>query len=196
MSDCDCHDPDCGAGPTRRRFPAMAGMAAAALAVAGCQAGAWRQQLSDELPVLGHRNWIVIADSAYPAQSRAGIETLYTGADQAAVVKAVLAAVDASPHVRPVVYLDAELPLVSDKDAPGIAAYRKELAAVLGQRPINSLPHEEIIAKLDKAGEVFRVLILKTNMALPYTSVFLELNCGYWTAEAEQRLRDAIQAAK
>jgi len=83
-----------------------------------------------------------------------------------------------------------------DFDAPGIAAYRKELAGVLGQRPVNSLPHEEIIAKLDKAGEVFRILILETNMTLPYTSVFLELDCGYWTAEAEQRLRDAIKAAK
>ena len=30
-------------------------------------------------PVMGHRNWVVVADLAYPAQSRAGIETIATG---------------------------------------------------------------------------------------------------------------------
>ena len=49
------------------------------------------------------------------------------------------------------------------------------------------LPHEEIIAKLDRAGELFRVLIVKTNMRIPYTSVFFELDCGYWNAQAEKK---------
>ena len=39
----------------------------------------WRERLTEELPVLGHRNWIVVADAAYPAQCRPGIETLATG---------------------------------------------------------------------------------------------------------------------
>ena len=33
----------------------------------------WKSFLRQELPILGHRNWIVIADSAYPAQNSAGI---------------------------------------------------------------------------------------------------------------------------
>jgi hypothetical protein len=45
---------------------------------------------------------------------------------------------------------------------------------------------------LDEAGKTFNVLILKTNLTLPYTSVFLELDCGYWSEEAEQRLRAAL----
>lgn len=162
----------------------------------GCQAANWRQKVADELPLMGHRNWIVIADSAYPWQSRSGIETVATGADQIEVVKAVMAALEKAPHVRPVVYLDAELPHVADKDAPGAKAYREELARVLGTRPVNSFPHEEIIGKLDKAGEVFRILILKTRMTLPYTSVFLQLDCGYWNPDAEQRLRETLKTAK
>ena len=51
------------------------------------------------------------------------------------------------------------------------------------------LLHEEIIAKLDRAGELFRVLIVKTNMRIPYTSVFFELDCGYWNDQAEKKLR-------
>ena len=56
--------------------------------------------------------------------------------------------------------------------------------------------HEEIIARLDQAGATFRILILKTRMTLPYTSVFFQLECGYWTAEAEQKLREAIRSAE
>ena len=172
-------------------------LAAAALAAlaGGCTPAWWGKTLTD-LPAMGHRNWIVVADSAYPAQSRPGIETIYTDANQLELVAELLRALDHMRHVRPVVYLDSELPYVSDLDAPGIGAYREQLKRVLGSRPINTLPHEEIIAKLDKAGETFRILILKTNMTLPYTSVFLELDCGYWTPEAEQRLRQAIKGGK
>lgn len=155
----------------------------------------WRHVLARRLPLYGHRNWIVIADSAYPAQSGAGIETVVTGADQLEVVRAVLASVDKSRHVRPVVYLDAELPYVNEKAAPGIDEYRTQLAQLLGSRATRSLPHEQIIDKLDDAGEKFNVLILKTNLAVPYTSVFLELDCGYWSREAEQQLREIMRAA-
>ena len=33
-------------------------------------------------------------------------------------------------------------------------------------------------------------------MTIPYTSVFFELDCGYWNAGAEQRLREAIAASE
>jgi L-fucose mutarotase/ribose pyranase (RbsD/FucU family) len=168
------------------------------MSLVGCvssEHGEWRSQLAKELPVLGHRNWIVIADSAYPAQSRAGIETIATGQDQIEVVKAVLDAVDEAEHVRANIYLDAELEHVSGKDARGIDAYRKELAALLEHRPVRSVPHEELIGKLDEAAKTFRVLILKTNLTLPYTSVFLELDCGYWDAGSEENLRQAIRRA-
>lgn len=157
-------------------------------------ATAWQEVLADRAPLYGHRNWIVIADAAYPAQSRAGIETIATGAGQIDVLRQVLSTLDAMKHVRPVVYTDAELPHVSEQDAPGIGAYRKDLAEALGQRPVRVLPHEEIIAKLDEAGATFKVLILKTDLALPYTSVFLELDCGYWNSDAESRMRQTLSS--
>ena len=156
----------------------------------------WKQTLAARLPLYGHRNWIVIADAAYPDQSRDGIETIATGADQITVVKEVLAALGKTTHVKPTVYTDAELKFVDEKDAPGIDAYRTELDKLLGGRPVTVLPHEQIIAKLDQAGLTFRVLILKTTLTVPYTSVFLQLECGYWNADAEKRLRASIEAAK
>ena len=163
------------------------------ISVIGCSG--WQDKLNTDLAVLGHRNWIVIADSAYPAQSRAGIETIYTGQSQIETTKAVLAAVDKAAHVNPNIYLDAEIEYVTEDAAPGIDAYRKELSDLLGNRKVKHIKHEELIAKLDEAAKVFRILILKTDLTIPYTSVFLELDCGYWGPEPEAKMREAIKKA-
>jgi hypothetical protein len=34
----------------------------------------------------------------------------------------------------------------------------------------------------------------QTNMRIPYTSVFLELECGFWNADAEKQLRIAMRS--
>jgi hypothetical protein len=152
----------------------------------------WHRTLLDRIPLYGHRNWIVIADSAYPAQSAPGIETIVSNSDHLQVLEQVLAAVSASRHVRPIVYTDQELKFIEEKDALGISAYRRQLAAVLQNRAVNSLPHEQIIAKLNQVSQTFRILIIKTNFTLPYTSVFLQLDCAYWGPDADRRLRAAM----
>ena len=152
----------------------------------------WEQSLKRLLPLWGHRNWIVVADSAYPAQSNPGIETIATNAGHLELLKATLAALDNTTHVRANVYLDAELELVPEQDGPGVTLYREELARLLGNRETQVLAHDQIIAKLDESAKLFRILILKSSFAIPYTSVFFELDCGYWTSEAERRLRLSI----
>ena len=156
----------------------------------------WRERLAEELPVFGHRNWIVVADAAYPAQCRPGIETLATGEGQIDVLREVLEAVLKARHVRPVIYLDAELDHVPEEHAAGIGEYRKELAALLAHDSVKRLAHEQIIALLDEAGTMFRVLMLKTELVLPYTSVFIRLDCGYWSDEGEKALRDRMKPAR
>ena len=153
---------------------------------------AWQKTLAERLPLYGHRNWIVIADSAYPAQTSAGIETIATNADQLDVVKAVLAELAKYSHVAPIVYTDAELKHVPEADAPGVEKYREQLMQLLGNQKVNSMMHEQIIGKLDEAGKTFKVLILKTRLTIPYTSVFLQLDCRYWNADAEKRLRESL----
>jgi D-ribose pyranose/furanose isomerase RbsD len=155
----------------------------------------WKEKLQKELPLLGHRNWIVVADSAYPLQTAPGIETIYVAADQLEVVKGVIAELAKTKHVKPTIYTDAEMKFVAEKNAPGISAYRDALARILANQPVQVLPHEQIIAKLDEAGKTFKVLLIKTPLTKPYTSVFFQLECGYWNAESEQQLRDAIKVA-
>jgi hypothetical protein len=149
----------------------------------------WRELLTQRLSLYGHRNWIVVADSAYPAQSSPGIETIASHADHLFVLQHVLGAIHASGHVRPVIYTDRELKFVSEQDAPGIQKYREELEALLGKSEVQALPHEDIITKLDQASKTFKILIIKTNLTLPYTSVFIELRAGYWSDAAERHLR-------
>jgi hypothetical protein len=152
----------------------------------------WRSILADRLPLFGHRNWIVIADSAYPAQASSGIETVVSNAAPFEVLRIVLTALDRSKHVRPIVHLDQELQAVDESDASGISAYREQLAAYLGGRIVQREPHGQIIAKLGEVSQSFRVLIIKTNSTLPYTSVFLELGPAYWSDDAERRLRQSL----
>lgn len=155
----------------------------------------WRARVAEAMPLLGHRNWVLIVDSAYPLQSAPGIETIETGASQLEVVRDVLGIVDRSIHVRPVIQMDAELPFVPEDDAPGVSHYRTEIGDLLRAYPIDSLPHDRLIANVEEASKHFNILILKTNLTVPYTSVFIRLDCKYWSAEAEQRLRARMAAA-
>jgi D-ribose pyranose/furanose isomerase RbsD len=139
----------------------------------------WNARLAQSMPLLGHRNWILVVDSAYPLQTSLGIETIETNANQVEVVRVVMAAINRSIQVRPVIYMDEELPFVSDDDVPGASAYRAEIAQLLHNYPVESLPHEKIISNIDEAGKTFHVLVLKTNMTIPYTSVFIRLDCKY-----------------
>jgi D-ribose pyranose/furanose isomerase RbsD len=169
----------------------MSGMAAAAQQ----STTEWQTRLAQVLPLLGHRNWIMVVDSAYPLQSSAGVETIETNTDQMQVIRQVLSAINSSIQVRPIVYMDAELPFVTEKDAPGVTAYREGIKTVLAGQKITSLPHEQIIAKVDEVGKTFHIVVLKTTMTVPYTSVFLQLNCKYWSDDAEAQMRKAMNAA-
>lgn len=164
-------------------------------ATPAAQQDLWKAKVSQSLPLLGHRNWILIVDSAYPLQSSQGIETIETGAGQLDVVRYVLNAVRQSIHVRPLIYMDAELPFVPEQDAPGASAYREQIGQVLSGLPITALPHEKLLSDIDEASRQFHVLIFKTRMTIPYTSVFIRLDCRYWSADAEARLRAKMAAA-
>jgi RbsD / FucU transport protein family len=153
----------------------------------------WKAKVSESLPLLGHRNWILVVDSAYPLQSSPGVETIETNSSQLEVVQYVLSAVDRSIHVRPLVYVDAELPFVSDADAPGATKYRAQIRNVLRSLSVQQMPHEKVIATIDETSRQFHVLVLKTSMTIPYSSVFIRLDCKYWSADAEERMRTRIR---
>jgi len=155
-----------------------------------------KQLVPTTLRAMGHRNWIAIVDSAYPLQTAPGIKTVYVGGDQLAAVKRVLDGIDKAKHVRGIVYVDKELDYVPPEVAPGIESYRAGLEQLLGKRTVHKQLHEDTIRMLDDASKLFNVLIIKTDLAIPYTSVFVQLDCGYWSEQAERRLRARMKDTK
>jgi hypothetical protein len=169
-------------------------LCASVLFALAANAQSWESRLQGELPLMGHRNWILVVDSAYPEQVGAGIETIETDAGHLEVVRTVLSAVQKSIHIRPVIFMDAELPFIGDKEAPGISNYRTQISALLHDYQVHSRLHQSLIDELAKDGALYHVLILKTKLAIPYTSVFIHLDCKYWSTESERALREAMRA--
>jgi hypothetical protein len=152
------------------------------------------ERLIEDLPMMGHRNLIVAVDSGFSWMSAPGIATQITDLEMLAVVGRVLTAVKKAPHVRPEIILDSELPHVTESESRGVTAYRKGLEGMLDGLRIRSQPHEKNIAMLHEVAGRFHVQIIKTVMTIPYASVYVELHSGYWSPEAESRLRGGLPA--
>lgn len=152
----------------------------------------WKETLNDQIQLHGHRNWILVVDAAYPYQSNPAIKTIVTGAGHLEVVEEVLTAIEKANHVFAEVYLDKELEFLPNAEVRGINGYRRKLERLLKGKNVEKVLHEEMISKIDKDAEVFNILVLKTNFTLPYTSVFINLNCGYWSTEQEKKLRELM----
>jgi D-ribose pyranose/furanose isomerase RbsD len=155
----------------------------------------WQTILQQRLPLYGHRNWIVVSDAAFPAYSQGGIETIVVNQDLPSVLNYVAKAISSSKHVRAAAFMDQELKFVPEENYPGVTHLREEINRAFGKSNLLSIPHAEALSKIDDAGKTFRVLFIKTNTTIPYTSVFMRLNCGYMTDEIESKIRDAIAAA-
>lgn len=151
----------------------------------------WEEVLAGQMPLLGHRNWIVVTDMAYPLQTNPGITTLFADAPYADVIARVKAMIDEAPHVFAHIYQDSEQGRLCKDLVPGWNDYRASVEKVLGNDDVKSVPHEELIRRLDEVSSLCRVVIIKTPLTLPYTSTFFELDCGYWDSVREEAIRRA-----
>jgi hypothetical protein len=153
----------------------------------------WKDVLEKDLHLLGHRNWILVVDKAFPEQSSSGMKYIYVEQDLLPTLEHVLGALDKSTHVKPIIYQDKELSFIAEEQVAGIEAFRSAAAKTLDGREVNTLLHDEVFQMLDESSSIFRVLVIKSNCVLPYTSVFLQLDCSYWGPENEKTLRELIQ---
>lgn len=152
----------------------------------------WKEILEEDLHLLGHRNWILVVDKAFPEQSSPGMKYLYVEQDLLPTLEYVLEKVEASSHVKPIIYQDKELSYITEDQIKGIDDFRSEAKKTLAGKEVNSLLHDEVFSMLDESSSLFRVLVIKTNCTIPYTSVFLQLDCSYWGPENEKTLRELM----
>jgi D-ribose pyranose/furanose isomerase RbsD len=169
----------------------------AVLATSGCvfmgTDNNWRAAVDNQASQLGYRNWIVIAEASFPAHSRSGVRQVAAPVEVPEAVDYVLQALERTENVRPHVYLTRELRSVENDFAPGIDALRKKLRESLHGHEAAELDQQSLLTLLEDANRSFDVLVIRTQTALPYSSVFLELKPGYWDADSEMRLRERIE---
>lgn len=150
----------------------------------------WKQVLEQDLNMLGHRNWILVVDKAFPEQSSEGMKYMYVEQELLPTLEYVLGVLENSTHVKPIIYQDKELSYITEAQVPGIEAFRSSAENILEGRPVNTMLHDEVFTLLDESSSLFSVLVIKTNCTMPYTSVFMQLDCSYWGPENEKLLRE------
>lgn len=153
----------------------------------------WRAAVDSQAAQLGYRNWIVIAEASFPAHSRSGVRQVPAPVEVPEAVDYVLQALERTENVRPQVYLTRELRSVENDFAPGIDTLRGKLRESLHGHEPAELEQQSLLTLLEDANRSFDVLVIRTQTALPYSSVFLELKPGYWDADSEARLRERIE---
>ncbi len=168
-----------------------------AVASVGCvsptRSSSWQDSVQRQVNQLGYRNWIVIAEASFPAHSRPGTRQVTAAAEIPEVVDYVLNALEETQHVRPKMYVTRELRAIENDFAPGIDELREKIMASLHAHEPTELDQQSLLTLLESANQSFDVLVIRTHTALPYTSVFIELQPGYWDAESEDRLRERLQ---
>ncbi len=105
------------------------------------------------------------------------------------VLSYTLEQIEGTSHVKPIIYTDRELGYMNTALVPVIEEYRESLNGIIGESEIKSLLHDSVFVKIDEASKLFKTLVLKTNETIPYSSVFLQLDCKYWSPDQESQLR-------
>jgi L-fucose mutarotase/ribose pyranase (RbsD/FucU family) len=153
----------------------------------------WQGAVDRQAAQLGYRNWIVIAEASFPAHSRPGVRQVNAAVEVPEAVDYVLQALEKSENVRPQIYLTRELRSVENDFAPGIDELRKRIKEALHGHESTEIDQQSLLTLLEDANRSFDVLVIRTQTALPYSSVFMELRPGYWDADSEARLRERIE---
>ncbi len=153
----------------------------------------WEAAVQRQAGQLGYRNWIVIAEASFPAHNRVGLRQVSAPVDVPDAVDYVLRTLEQTENVRPQIFVTRELRALENDFAPGVDELRKRLEDSLHGHEPTELDQQSLLTLLEDANRSYDVLVIRTETALPYSSVFLELQPGYWDVESEERLRKRIE---
>jgi len=162
----------------------------------GADVPGWKTAVDKQVGQLGYRNWIVIAEASFPAYNRPGISQVNAEVEIPEALDYVLNVMERTENTRPHVYLARELRSVENDYAPGIDFLRKSITAALHGHETIQIDHQSLQLLIEDANRSFNVLVIRTQTALPYSSVYLELLPGYWDADAEDKLRERIDSER
>ena len=121
---------------------------------------------------------------------------IHIDADIPDLVDGIEQVIEEKHHVKPRIYVTSEIGNVDYDYAPGVKNYRKELQHALHGREALALQNDMLMRMMGDTSKTYRVLVIKSRTALPYSSVFMELGSGYWDAESEDVLRRNMEQRK
>lgn len=153
----------------------------------------WQVQLSDNLAMMGAQNWVVIAESSYPAYSGTSVDTLLATKPSDVVFEQVLNTIETEGHVQPRIMVPSELRHIDEDYAPGITAYRENIYKLLPGRFYYEVPNRIINSQITEAAKQLKILVIKTTTSLPYSNIYIELDSGYWNSDSEATLRAKLE---
>lgn len=188
-------------GATRYLRKAAAVLTAAA-ALASCQqmgpnvlndVDLARAKIAPNLLQLGARNWVVVADPACPLPAGTGIVSINVPASTVDAFREVLDLLEIEGAVVPRIWVSHELSAVPEDRAPGVTEHRKELEKLLLGRFHYEVNSRVIDMQIAQAAKDFRILYIRTNTRLPYSSIAIELDSGYWSSDAEAEVQRRLQ---
>jgi D-ribose pyranose/furanose isomerase RbsD len=153
----------------------------------------WAATLGPELQAMGYRNWVVVADAAFPIHSKRGVRTLVVDGEIPEVLHGVVESIESVQNVSPRIYLSRELRHVKNERAPGIDEFKVQLEEALHGYPVREMDYRSLSLMLEDSTSKFSVLVLKTRTALPYSAVFIEMDSAYWDMDSERELRQRME---
>lgn len=152
-----------------------------------------RKRIAPNLLQLGARNWVVIADPTCPLPAGTGIVCVNVPTNSIDTFREVLELLELGGSLVPRIWVSNELSVVPEQRAPGITNHRNELEKLLLGRFHYTVDNRIIDMQLSRAAKDFRLLYIRTNTRLPYSSIAIELDSGYWNSDAEAEVQQRLQ---
>ena len=151
-----------------------------------------RDTISPQLQQLGARNWVVIADPTYPIPAGTGVQTMVVSTGSLDTFREVLDLIEQQGSLTPRIWINNELEAITDNLAPGIENYSTSVNNLVSGRFCYRLDERIISSQVAEASHNFRVLFIKTPTQLPYSSIAIELDSGYWDSDSETEIRERL----
>lgn len=146
-------------------------------------------ELKQELVKLGAKNWILVTDSAYGIPENANANLIISDATLDKTLEQVLEQIDSLGHVWPRIYTLREFEFLDPSHAPGVTKLKISRKIAMGERANQIVSSNTASLLLKDVIKEHKILIVKSNSAFPYSSVYLELDSGYWNSRSEAELR-------
>lgn len=152
-----------------------------------------RNKIAPNLLQLGAKNWVVIAEPAYPLPAGASVVCVNVPTSTIDTFREVLDLLERQGACVPRIWVSHELSAVPENRAPGISAHRNTLENLLLSRFHYAVNSRVIDMQLAQAAKDYRLLFIRTNTRLPYSSIAIELDTGYWNSDAEAEVQKRVE---